>query len=161
MSMLALERPYARTTPGISDSARQIMEGFVRLNYYKLQKSITLGQIDEEVLSELETVYEECRIANWDGYNALPVLPETYAQAHRFLESLQSDTPPTSVGAEPDGHITLEWHHSRRRTLSVSIDPDGNLYYAALIGRKRRYGSEPIGAHSSTIERLIGEVLGS
>lgn len=161
MSMLALERPYARTTPGVSEFAQKIVEGFVRLNYDKLQKTITLGQVDEEVLSELETVYEECGEANWDGYGALPVLPRTYAQARRFLNSLQSDSPPTSVGAEPDGHLTLEWYHSRRRTLSVSIDPEGNLYYAVLIGRKRQCGSEPIDARLSTIERLIGEILGA
>lgn len=160
MSAELLETYGTWTTPGVSKFARHIAEDGSEINF-RFQESITFGQAGNGVFSELETICEECRDANWDGYGALPVLPETYVQTRRFLESLELGTPPASIGAEPDGHVTLEWHHSRRRTLSVSIDPDGNLHYAALIGQKKRYGSEPIDAHSSTIERLIGEVLGT
>ena len=160
MSAEVLEAYDAWTTPGVSEFARRIDEDRSGINF-RLQESIVLGQEGKGVFSELDAIYEECHIADWDGYGALPVLPETYVQTRIFLESLEWGTPPASIGAEPDGYVTLEWHHSRRRTLSVSIDPDGNLHYAALIGQKRRYGSEPIDAHSNTIEHLISEVLGS
>jgi hypothetical protein len=48
-----------------------------------------------------------------------------------------------SVGAEPDGHLTLEWYQSPKRVLSVSVGPAGELNYAALLGEtSRRTGTE-------------------
>jgi hypothetical protein len=88
-------------------------------------------------------MYEQCREQNWDGYGAASVEDETYRQAYRFIESLPWGMPVPTVGAEPDGHVTLEWHRSPRRTLSVSISPDGDLHYAALLGISKAYGSEP------------------
>jgi hypothetical protein len=35
-----------------------------------------------------------------------------------------------------------EWHRSRRRTLSVSVSPEGELHDAALIGPNRAFGTE-------------------
>lgn len=160
MSAEMLETFDTWATPGVSEFARRIAEDSSKIDY-RFQESITLGQVGKGVFNELDAVYEECGKADWDGYGAMPVLPEAYVQTRIFLESLELGTPPASIGAEPDGHLTLEWHHSRRRTLSVSIDSDGNLYYAVLMGRRRQSGSEPIYARSSTIERLIGEVLGA
>ena len=48
-----------------------------------------------------------------------------------------------SVGAEPDGHITFEWHRGPERTLSVSVSPDAELHFAARIGSARDYGTRP------------------
>ena len=48
-----------------------------------------------------------------------------------------------SIGATPSGHISLEWHHSRRRTLTVTVDEGGDLHYAALLGPGRTCGTEP------------------
>ena len=50
---------------------------------------------------ELQAVYEECRIPNWDGYQALPVTRNTLHAAHSFL-GRPSGLPEPSVGAEPD-----------------------------------------------------------
>ncbi|MFH0937823.1 MAG: hypothetical protein V1899_00835 [Planctomycetota bacterium] len=67
--------------------------------------------------------------------------------------------PMPSVGAEPDGHVTLEWHHSSRRTLSVSVSPDGELHYAALFGASKVYGTEPFfGNVPKSILDLISQV---
>ena len=86
--------------------------------------------------------FEECREANWDGYGAQPVQEKTYHLAHQFLAALPLSTPLPSIGAEPDGHITAEWHRSPQRTLSVSISPDGELHYAALLRSAKTYGTE-------------------
>lgn len=160
MSAEVLETFDTWATHGVSEFARRIAEDSSKIDY-RFQESIKLGQAGKGVFGELDAVCEECNMADWDGYGAMPVLPETYVQTRIFLESLELGTPPASVGAEPDGYITLEWYHSRRWTLSVSIDPEGNLYYAVLMGRKRQSGSEPIYARSGTIEHLIGKVFGS
>ena len=111
------------------------------------------------VLAELRAVREECSAANWDGYDAFPVTEKTFAQSCRFVEALPPDSPMPDVGAEPDGAITLEWHHDPQRTLSISVHEDGGLHYAALIGPARHWGTEPFtGAVSSRILDLIHEV---
>ena len=86
------------------------------------------------VLEELLKTFEECREPDWDGYGAQPVLDTTCQLAQKFLEMLPPGTLAPSIGAEPDGHLTAEWHRSSRWNLSVSITPNGDLHYAALLG---------------------------
>ena len=111
--------------------------------HQKLQESYMLGQMAKGSLNELRLVYEECRDAGWDGYGALAVSSEAHRYAASFLLALPLGTPAPSVGAEPDGHITLEWYKSLRQTLSVSVSPDGQLHFAALMGASKQYGTEP------------------
>jgi len=121
--------------------------GFVAEQYesglQKLQESFTLGQLAKGSFSELDRVYDECRTSGWDGYGALPVSVDAFESAARLLLALPLGTPAPSIGAEPDGHITLEWYKSPRQTLSVSVSPDGQLHFAALMGASKQYGTEP------------------
>jgi hypothetical protein len=73
-----------------------------------------------KVRSELASVADECSAPNWDGYQAKPVSKDAFRRAYFFVEALPLDTPIPSVGAEPDGHLTLEWYRAPRRVLSVS-----------------------------------------
>lgn len=123
------------------------VSGFVAEQYengiQELQKSYTLGQLAKGSLNDLICVYEECMNADWDGYGALPVSIDAIEPAARLLLALPLGTPAPSIGAEPDGHITLEWYKSPRQTLSVSVSPDGQLHFAALMGASKQYGTEP------------------
>lgn len=109
----------------------------------QLQDSYVLGQWAKGSLNELFQIFEECRHPNWDGYGAAPVSERTFLSACEFLEALPLGTPAPSIGAEPDGHITLEWHRSPRRTLSISISPENDFHYAALMGASKAYGTAP------------------
>lgn len=95
----------------------------------------------QEALDELWEVWNDCRKTDWDGHGALPVDQETYRAAYLLIESLPLGFPKPSLGAEPDGHLTLEWYKSPCRILSVSVDPEGVLHYAGLYGSDKRYGS--------------------
>jgi hypothetical protein len=110
---------------------------------------------DNSVFEELLKTFEECREPNWDGYGAQAVREETYHLAHQFLTALPLSTPP-SIGAEPDGHITVEWYRSPQRTLSVSISPDGELHYAALLGAERICGTETFRAK---MPRVLSDLI--
>ncbi len=101
------------------------------------------------MFEDLLKIFDECREPNWDGYGAEPVREETYRLAQQFLTILPLGTRVPSIGAEPDGHITLEWYRSSQRTLSVSISPDGELHYAALLGAARICGTETFRARMS------------
>ena len=73
-------------------------------------------------------------------------LGESFAlglRARGVFEALPLGTPPPTVGAETDGHLTLEWYRSTNRVLSVSVSPEGLIYYAALLGTSKRSGTEP------------------
>jgi hypothetical protein len=124
-----------------------------------LQESRVLGFRGKGAFDELNQVYAECLEPNWDGYGAMPVSNTTYQLAYEFLDALPLGTPLPSFGAEPDGHLTLEWHHSPSWTLSVSVSPEGELHYAALLGTRRAYGTEPFfGDAPNVIMDLIQQV---
>jgi hypothetical protein len=113
----------------------------------------------QEAFEELAEVWEECRNPGWDGYGALAVEQETYRSAYVLIESLPLGFPRPSVSAQPDGQLTLEWYRTPTRTLSISIDPDGFIHYAALFGVEKHFGTVPfIDGLPDRILRLASEV---
>lgn len=127
-------------TPGFSDAARYIQETTKKDRRY-LHDSNVFG-VEGAVRNELSAVWEQCREPNWDAFGALPVSQDTLRNAYVLLESLPLGFPVPSVGAEPDGDLTFEWHRSTRRTLSISINSEGDLHYSGLFGPSRVYGTE-------------------
>lgn len=97
----------------------------------------------QRVFQELAAQAESCAQRGWDGHGAEPVSLETYRFAYRLVEMLPHSCPLPGVGAEPDGHLTLEWYRSPSQVLSLSVSPEGVLNYAALLDdTSRRTGSE-------------------
>jgi hypothetical protein len=131
--------PTCWPTLGVSEEAQAVAKA-TQAERRDISRTNALGR--SSVFDELGAVWEECRHSNWDGYDALPVTWETLQHADRLIESLPLGTSLPSVGAEPDGALTLEWHQSRRRTLSVSVTAEGELHYAALLGPNRAFGTE-------------------
>lgn len=100
-----------------------------------------MRELDAQLLAELSEVCEECCVADWDCYNALPVTSESHRQAVRFAKSLPAGCPLPSIGAIPCGSITFEWYREPFWTLSVSVSQQGQLHYAALLGEVRACGT--------------------
>ena len=71
---------------------------------------------------------------------AKPVTKEVLRNAKVFLWSFPLGIESPEIGAEPDGAISLEWYRSSSRVISISINPGGRLYFAAIIGGERRHG---------------------
>ena len=107
-----------------------------------LQKSNALGFAAKGTFQQLFEVFEECSSDGWDGEQAKPISVEVLQNAERFLSSFPLGIEAPEVGAEPDGAITLEWYRSPNKVISISINPDGWMYYAALIGASRRHGAD-------------------
>lgn len=123
-------------------------------------ESETFGKKFVESTKELQQIFDECKRDNWDGYESLPVSQAAFDAAYKFIEALLPfNLPAPSVGAEPDGHITLEWYVSPRRTLSLSLSPEGEIHYAALIGEYKPYDSIRFyGEIPEVIRKLIAQV---
>jgi hypothetical protein len=146
-----------RQTPGFSDEAKVVAEA-TQAQRQRLSATNAFGKY--LLFDELGSVWEECRRPNWDGYDALPVSQDTLRNAYALIESLPLGSPFPSIGAEPDGELTLEWHRSSRRTLSVSVTPHGELHFAALQGPNRIYGTEAFfGEIPDRIVDLIRQVF--
>ena len=141
---------------GVSQEALYIDRALGK-SWEPLQASTVLGHSD--LSRELDLLAEECAADNWDGYGAIPVVLESIAQAHEFLRVLPLGMTRPTIGVEPDGQVTFEWYASPRRTLSVSVSPEGELHYAALLGPSRQYGSEPLlGEIPAAILELIRRI---
>jgi len=139
-------------TAGYIDTTTQNQKGY-------FDQSVTLGK--QTAYNELFAFWQECKFPNWDGYNAFAVQEETVIKTYWFIEALPLGYPLPSVGAEPDGHLTLEWYSNARWILSVSISPEGMLYYAALFGAISERGSDYFwGEIPKSILELIKEVKG-
>jgi len=107
-----------------------------------LQMSDTLGFAAKGTFQQLEETFEECSSEGWDGERAKPITEEVFQNTKTFLKSFPLGIESPEIGAEPDGAITLEWYRSSSRVISISINPGGWLYYAAIIGATRRHGMD-------------------
>ncbi len=107
-----------------------------------LQESNVLGFTAKGTFQQLLEVFEECSSEGWDGERANPISEDVLQCAITFLNSFPLGIEAPEVGAEPDGSITFEWYRPPNKVISISINPDGWMYYAALIGTSRRHGAD-------------------
>ena len=156
--ILEVPRYDSISSGGESDAARFVAKQ-AREARQALCETYTFGHAYYEALKELVSIKEHCTFPGWDGYDAEPVRRKTIWSAYRFLEALPPGFPTPSVGAEPDGDITLEWYRSPRKTISVSVSPDDNLHYSALLGPNKYYGTEAFfGEVPASILELVRRV---
>ena len=153
--------PSRRSGPTPVPHDRNIAANAVRARLKEVrelqQKSIVLGSAS--VIDDLGGMARDCTSSGWDGYNADPISQRSLALAKELLLDLPLGFPRPSPGIEPDGCVTLEWYAAPRRTLSVSVAPDGVLHYAALFGTESHGGTVAYeGSLPQRIVELIREV---
>lgn len=124
-------------TYGVSDSARFVDDAAAR-NRQSLHSLHTFGN-KRLVLEELWTVWKDCSAPDWDGYGAEAVDVEVYRNAYRFIEALPLGCALPTIGADPQGALTLEWYKSPRRVLSISVSASGELHFAGVFGPGSRH----------------------
>jgi len=110
--------------------------------------------------NQLTNLFSECSSEGWDGYGATAIHTDTFRNASRFLQSLPFYLLSPDISPEPDGHVAFEWYYEPRRVVTISISPEGYLHFAALIGSKKRCGSELfLGEISEDILNIIRQVI--
>jgi hypothetical protein len=124
---------------GNSETA-QYLHHTSQATVHYFDRSATLSK--RTAYNELFKIWSECNTPNWDGYDAYPVQEQTFNNTYLFIRSLPLNYPLPSVGVEPDGHLTLEWYRHPRWTISISVSPEGMIYYAALFGNSDVRGSD-------------------
>lgn len=156
---LALHAPYsAARSQAVGRIGREILAQCHGCRQ-RLRQSISVGRGMLGVQRAICETSAECSRPEWDGGSAQAVTAESLGLAQRFLDTLPLGTVAPSVGVEPDGQLTLEWHAGPHWTLSISVDPKGDLLYAALLGSRWVCGTEPFfGEVPRCLLRLIHEV---
>jgi hypothetical protein len=140
-----------------ADFVAQEMEKSCKL----LQESNALSFVAKGTFQQLFEVFNNCSYEGWDGQRAKPIPAEVLEYAIKFLMSFPLGIEAPEVGAEPDGAITLEWYRSPNKVISISINPDGWMYYAALIGTSKRDGADfSLMGISDDLVKIISQVVG-
>lgn len=134
--------PYGTTTTqGVSDTANFVVRLSAKYDR-EWRTSTDFFRDMSRALDELVDMCGEASSPNWDGYSGLAVDAEACEMAQKVLRVLPLGTEMPTVAPDADGFVSLEWYRGPRRTLSISISPEGELYYAALIGASSRHGTQ-------------------
>ena len=157
MASIAMPLTISGYASKIADFVAQQIENSREL----LQKSNALSFVAKGTFQQLDEIFHECSLDGWDGDKAKPISEEVFRCAMRFLNSFPLGMEAPEVGAEPDGAITLEWYRSPNKLISISINPDGWMYYAALIGTSKRHGADfSLMGVSDDLVEIISQVVG-
>lgn len=141
LTTMAMLGGMAFSSRAASPTAAFITQEINLMNDHLLQ-SHTFGSVANNVLDGLEKIQRDCSKQGWDGYDAKPVSQVTIDLAKTIIAVFPPSMHAPEIGAEPDGHITFEWYRSTSMVLSLSITPDEDIHYAALIGSAKAYGTE-------------------
>jgi len=125
-------------TTGFSATAQ-----YLETSEYGIRRSnmATVTQSRRSDLESLHDAWQECAKPNWDGDGAIAVEHVCYNYAYGIIEQLPRSVKSPFITGEPDGHMSLEWHYSASMNVSVSVSPDGIVYWASLIGTDKQCGS--------------------
>jgi len=104
----------------------------------QMRQSETFGRL----INSLLEVYRECARADWDGYGALAITPNTYQEARSVINALPLSMPLPDIVAEPTGEIGFEWRKGKGYIFVVSVGGKYQMTYAGLFGGNSVHGSE-------------------
>lgn len=79
----------------------------------------------ESLLEELRRALTECSVADWDGYEADPICPNSAKYASQFLKLIFDEGLPLPDDClpEPSGYLALDWcQNGYDVALSISSD---------------------------------------
>jgi len=158
----AIALPYSclsfETSRGFSEEANYISQYQNEWEKH-LFTSITFG-LKNEMIKQLKLLATQCSVIDWDGYGALPITRDVYERSNKFICCLPLSIEEPTLAADPNGYVAFEWYKSKSSVISICIDQDNFIQYAAIIGSSKKYGTEPfINGIPRNILELINEVI--
>lgn len=131
---------------GLSDDAEKVKNQITEAKSEIKGGSISMGKSYSDLQNELQTIFDESKVDNWDGYGAHPVNIESYLEAQKFIDCLPVTTtilPEASI--DPDGEVSLEWYKDPKFSFSISFSGNDMVAYAGLFGLNKINGTEYFG----------------
>ena len=127
--------------------------------------NLLLDQLnDSQQQDTLTSRFSRYNKANWDGYGAAPITPETVRAARRFLRMLPTVLGEPEMAPGSDGIIAMEWlfeNHHPLRKLFIDVGPGDvwSAYFRRADGKKGTMPEELITANTKTkLETLFAEL---
>jgi hypothetical protein len=130
---------FLPTGRGVSETAGKLDE-IVEKMLRDCSPSVILDK--DTLLQEINEVFEECSVDNWDGYDAKAIDYDSYIEAIRFARSLPTTIPLPEIAVDPDGEVSFEWYQGPRRVFIMSIGSRNEIIYAGLFGFNKVNGTE-------------------
>ena len=103
----------------------------------KLNSSLISVRQLQGLLKELNKVFEECKVYDWDSFGAEPIADAVYFNATKVLSLLPVDLPKPDIIPDNDGFIEFEWQ-SNRRNFSLYITDTNLILYAGFYEQEDR-----------------------
>ncbi len=160
MNFGTLEMVSASNTleKGIGEHSTQLWETEKEVSFHASQP-ITSGGWKRLLVSEAFEIYIECSELGWDGYDALPLSPESFLHASTFIELIPVWAPRPDLVPSPDGWISFEWRSLMNRILSVTPENRILIYAAALGPQNVHYGSVSLEEYREKLPPGITRIL--
>ena len=124
------------SAPNVWNAMAKAMFGFGR-------DEIAFDQRPERIdLKErIRKLLRTAGLDNWDGEGALAVSEAAVNVALVLADKLPDDIDDPDVSATPHGEVDFDWMEGRCAMLTISIDSDGTLAWAALFDEYRSRGT--------------------
>lgn len=130
---------FPPTGRGVSETAGKLVE--IEENILRdCSHSVILDK--DTLLQEINEVFEECSVDNWDGYDAKAIDYDSFIEAIRFARSLPTTIPLPETAVDTDGEVSFEWYKGPRRVFTISIGSRNEIIYAGLFGFNKVNGTE-------------------
>ncbi|MCI0504759.1 MAG: hypothetical protein L0Z73_01470 [Gammaproteobacteria bacterium] len=113
----------------------------------------------QNLLADLDEVFQETKEPDWDGDNAEPIADVTYFNATKLLAVLPADLPIPEILPDNDGYIEFEWSKGKRN-FSIYITDTNLILFAGFYTKDNRLSGrfDFDGKFPSRIKLLIKEV---
>jgi hypothetical protein len=131
---------YFTRDSGVSETAIKVRGQIAEATQDHL-KPVSTGEKLSTLLERLKEAYQYATGEDWEVEGNNPVALETLYNARSLISLLPLKFPLPEVDPDPDGQISLTWFVNPRRTLAVSIAPDGRISFAGIIGMSQISGS--------------------
>ena len=97
----------------------------------------------DKLKQQIRNLKETAGSNNWDGEGALAIREEAIEIALKLADTLPAEIENPDVAATPHGEIDFDWVASRNAMLTLSVNSDGELAWAALFEEFSCRGTAP------------------
>jgi len=115
----------SKDLPGKEDSTGKLSSSWISVRHL------------QGLLKELNDVFEECKVIDWDGCGAEPITDAVYFNATKVISSLPVDLPIPTISPDNDGFVEFEWQNDRRN-FSLYITDTNLILYAGFYNKEDR-----------------------
>ncbi len=93
-----------------------------------------------ELKRQIQDIGHRAGEENWDGDNAAAVLPPVVQHAMQLADLLPADIVDPEVSPTPHGEIDFDWMNADREMLTLGVDVNGEVAWAAELNRSSSRG---------------------